>query len=199
MDPDRPAMSRRVAVALSIPPLVFLALFFVWPVVVDPGDRPRPRRLAGHRGHRGRVGSTVAAGHHRVHHRAWRPPSPAARCSWGCPRRGCSRASRSRAERVLRALFAVPFVLPTVVVAAAFLALLGPRSALNQAAGGQPLVARRAPPAGRFRRPRWSSRACSSTSPSCPAWSAGCGRTSTHAWRRRHGPWAPARGVPSAR
>jgi len=41
-------------------------------------------------------------------------------------------------RRLLRALFTVPFVLPTVVVAAAFLALLGPRSAINQLLAGNP-------------------------------------------------------------
>ena len=138
MDPDRPAMSRRVAVALSILPVGVPAAVLRLAGRVHPGHGSGAQRLAG------------------------RPtPSPTRGAGRGCSTRSCSRSALAAAitafsllvglpaawvfarftfpgRRLLRALFAVPFVLPTVVVAAAFLALLGPRSVINQLLAGNP-------------------------------------------------------------
>ena len=130
MDRHRPALSRRAALLLAIPPGLFLAVFFAWPVATivargllpeggfDPGGvlavwtRPATLdvlvftlALA-----LGATGLTLAAG------------LPAA---WVFAR------FRFPGKTVARALVTVPFVLPTVVVASAFLALLGPRSPVN--------------------------------------------------------------------
>lgn len=130
-------MSRRVAVALSIPPLVFLALFFVWPVasILATGLAPD-----------GWLDIAAIAD-------AWGRPwlldtivftlaLAAAITGWsllvGLPAAWVFARFTFPGRRVLRALFAVPFVLPTVVVAAAFLALLGPRSVVNQLLAGNP-------------------------------------------------------------
>ena len=74
----------------------------------------------------------------------------------------------------------MPFVLPTVVVGSAFLALLGPRSPLGIRLDGSDLG-----------HPRWPT--SSTTSRSCCASWAACGRTSTRGWRRRRACSAPRR------
>ena len=82
-----------------------------------------------------------------------------------------------RGRRIVQALVVVPFVLPTVVVGAAFLALLGAREPDRASPAGQ----RVGDPAGpRLLQPR-RRRAHRS---------AGCGRASTHAPRRRPAPSA---------
>jgi len=130
-------MSRRVAITLSIPPIAFLLLFFVWPVasILATGLAPhgwldvdaigaawgRPWLLD-------TIAFTIAlAG-----------AITAFSLLVGLPAAWVFARFTFPGRRVLRALFAVPFVLPTVVVAAAFLALLGPRSAINQLLAGNP-------------------------------------------------------------
>ena len=130
-------MSRRVAVVLSIPPLAFLALFFVWPVtsILATGLAPdgwldiaaiadawgRPWLLD-------TVVFTIALA----------TAITGGSLVVGLPVAWVFARFAFPGRRVLWALSAVPFVLPTVVVASAFLALLGPRSALNGLLAGNP-------------------------------------------------------------
>ena len=130
-------MSRRVAVGLSIPPVAFLLLFFVWPVasILATGLAPN--------------GVLDVAGIAQAWSRPWLLDTivftvalalAITACSLlvGLPAAWVFARFTFPGRRLLRALFAVPFVLPTVVVAAAFLALLGPRSAINQLLAGNP-------------------------------------------------------------
>ena len=130
-------MSRRVAVGLSIPPVAFLLLFFVWPVasILATGLAPN--------------GGLDVAGIAQAWSRPWLLDTivftvalavAITACSLlvGLPAAWVFARFTFPGRRLLRALFAVPFVLPTVVVAAAFLALLGPRSAINQLLAGNP-------------------------------------------------------------
>ncbi len=130
-------MSRRVAIALSILPVGFLALFFVWPVasILATGLAPN--------GWLDVDAITNAWG------RPWLLDTIAFTVGLalaitafsllvGIPAAWVFARFTFPGRRVLRALFAVPFVLPTVVVAAAFLALLGPHSVINQALAGNP-------------------------------------------------------------
>jgi thiamine transport system permease protein len=130
MDADRPALSRRGALLLAAPPALFLALFFAWPVasIVARGLLP-----AG-----GFDPGAVLA--------IWTRESTlevlaftialALLCTAltllaGLPAAWVFARFTFPAKRLARALVTVPFVLPTVVVASAFLALLGPRSPVN--------------------------------------------------------------------
>jgi thiamine transport system permease protein len=130
-------MSRRVAIALSIAPVAFLSLFFVWPVM-----RILVLGLAPH----GWLDTGAIAD-------AWSRPwlldtilftlalaTAITACSLaiGLPAAWVFARFTFPGRGLLRALFTIPFVLPTVVVAAAFLALLGPRSFLGQALAGNP-------------------------------------------------------------
>jgi thiamine transport system permease protein len=130
-------MSGRVAVALSIPPLAFLALFFVWPVssILATGLAPDGwLDIAAIADAWGRpwlldtivftiaLATAITGGSVLV----------------GLPVAWVFARFTFPGRRVLWALSAVPFVLPTVVVASAFLALLGPRSALNGLLAGNP-------------------------------------------------------------
>ena len=130
MDRYRPALTRPWALLLAIPPLAFLGLFFLWPVanILALGIAP-DGQLA--------PGSIVET---------WRQPfvldtllftlalaglSTLLTLLLGMPAAWVFARFEFPAKRVLRALTVVPFVLPTVVVGSAFLALLGPRSPLN--------------------------------------------------------------------
>jgi len=130
-------MSRRVAVALSIPPLVFLLVFFVWPVIAILATGLAPD------------GWLDTAGIADAWARPWLLDTivftiglatAITACSLlvGLPAAWVFARFTFPGRRVLRALFTIPFVLPTVVVAAAFLALLGPRGAINQLLAGNP-------------------------------------------------------------
>ncbi len=126
-------MTRSTALLLAAPPLAFVGLFFLWPVAnilalgIAPGGS-----LA--------LGGVIAA---------WREPyvldvvlftvglatvSTALTLLLGLPVAWVFARFDFPGRRVARALTVVPFVLPTVVVGSAFLALLGPRSPLNAAA-----------------------------------------------------------------
>ena len=130
MDRYRPALTRRWALLLALPPLLFLGLFFLWPVAnilalgVAPDGVPD-------------VGAVIET---------WLQPfvldtvlftlalaglSTLLTLLLGMPAAWVFARFDFTGKRVLRALTVVPFVLPTVVVGSAFLALLGPRSPLN--------------------------------------------------------------------
>ncbi len=123
-------MSRRAALLLALPPALFLAVFFAFPVLsivalgVAPDGVPDPGALV----------------------RTWTSSSTLRVVAWtiglalaattltllaGLPAAWVFARFRFPGKRLLRALLTVPFVLPSVVVGAAFLALLGPRSPLN--------------------------------------------------------------------
>jgi thiamine transport system permease protein len=126
-------MTRPRALLLAAPPLAFVGLFFLWPVAnilalgVAPGGDPQPGAIL----------------------EAWRQPyvldvvlftlglalvSTLLTVLLGLPVAWVFARFEFPGRRLARALTVVPFVLPTVVVGSAFLALLGPRSPLNTAA-----------------------------------------------------------------
>lgn len=130
MDRYRPALTRPWALLLAVPPLAFVGLFFLWPVAnilalgVAPGGSPDPGRIL----------------------EAWRQPfvlevvlftlglaavSTLLTLLAGMPAAWVLARFDFPGRRLMRALTVVPFVLPTVVVGSAFLALLGPRSPIN--------------------------------------------------------------------
>jgi thiamine transport system permease protein len=130
VDRHHPALTRPWALLLAIPPLAFLGLFFLWPVanILATGLAP-DGRLA--------PGSIVET---------WLQPfvldtllftlalaglSTLLTLLLGLPGAWVFARFEFPAKRLLRALTLVPFVLPTVVVGSAFLALLGPRSPIN--------------------------------------------------------------------
>jgi thiamine transport system permease protein len=130
MDRHRPALTRSRALLLATPPLAFLGLFFLWPVanilalgLAPDGDID--------------LGAITAA---------WRQPfvadvvlftlglamvSTLLTVLLGMPAAWVLARFEFPGRRALRALTVVPFVLPTVVVGSAFLALLGPRGPVN--------------------------------------------------------------------
>ena len=130
MDRYRPALTRRAALLLAAPPLAFLALFFLWPVanILALGIAP---------------GGVLALGHVVE---TWLQPyvldvvvftaalallSTLLTLLLGMPAAWVFARFDFPAKRLARALSVVPFVLPTVVVGSAFLALMGPRSPAN--------------------------------------------------------------------
>jgi thiamine transport system permease protein len=130
MDRHRPALSRPWALLVAAPPLAFLGLFFVWPVasIVAAGLAPSGEP---------ELGSIIET---------WRLPfvhdivlftvglasaSTVLTLLAGMPAAWVLARFEFPGRGLVRAFTVVPFVLPTVVVGAAFLALLGPRSPLN--------------------------------------------------------------------
>jgi thiamine transport system permease protein len=130
VDRHRPALSRSWALLLAVPPLAFLGLFFLWPVtnIMALGVAPEGQLELGH------VLDT------------WLQPfvfdvilftlalaglSTLLTLLLGMPAAWVFARFEFPGKRVARALTVVPFVLPTVVVGAAFLAILGPRSPIN--------------------------------------------------------------------
>ena len=133
MDRHRPALSRPKALLLAVPPLVFLGLFFLWPVAnilalgVAPGGNLE-------------LGNVIAV---------WTQPfvrevvfftlglaavSTLLTLLLGLPAAWVFARFDFPGRSVARALTVIPFVLPTVVVGSAFLALMGPRSPVNAVA-----------------------------------------------------------------
>ena len=118
------------ALLLATPPALFLALFFLWPVAaivglgLFPEGGPDPGAV---------VATWLAPATLRV--LAWTVglavAATALTLAVGLPAAWVFARFRFPGKRLLRALLTVPFVLPSVVVGAAFLALLGPRSPLN--------------------------------------------------------------------
>jgi thiamine transport system permease protein len=131
MDRSRgPVIRGRWAAALLAPPLAFLAVFFVWPVanIVGEGLRGDGRwDLSG-------VGDVI--GDAALRQVAWFTLWQAAASTVltlvvALPAAHVLSRMEFRGRSLLQALVVVPFVLPTVVVGAAFLALLGPRGPLG--------------------------------------------------------------------
>lgn len=132
---SRPTAGSRSRMWLLVVPAGFLAVFFVYPVasIVSLGFSDGGR-FAGDRVLT--VLSDPAVG--RV---AWftlwqAAVSTALTLVIGLPGAYVLSRLRIRGRRLLRSLVTVPFVMPTVVVAAAFLALLGPQSPINAALTG---------------------------------------------------------------
>ncbi|MEQ1786548.1 MAG: iron ABC transporter permease, partial [Acidimicrobiales bacterium] len=125
--PRAPLIRRRSAALLLAPPIAFLVLFFAWPVanIIAEGLRGDAGwDLTG-------VGDVLGdAGLRQV---AWFTLWQAAASTLltlllGLPCAHLLARYEFRGRRVVQALVVVPFVLPTVVVGAAFVALLGPDS-----------------------------------------------------------------------
>jgi thiamine transport system permease protein len=133
VDRHRSALTSRWALVLAVPPLAFLGLFFLWPVanILALGVAPAGQL---------ELGSVVGT---------WFEPfvidivlftlalaglSTALTLLLGLPSAWAFARFEFPGRRALRALTVVPFVLPTVVVGAAFLALMGPRSPINAVA-----------------------------------------------------------------
>jgi thiamine transport system permease protein len=133
VDRHRPALRSAWTLLAAIPPLAFLGVFFIWPVahILALGMAPDGQLQVG------RVLET------------WREPfvldvvgftlglavaSTLLTLLVGLPAAWAMARFEFPGRRFLRALTVVPFVLPTVVVGSAFLALLGPRSPINAVA-----------------------------------------------------------------
>ena len=123
-------IKRRWAAALLAPPVAFLAAFFAWPVANIVGE--------GLRGDDGWDLSGVGEvlGDPALRQVAWFTLWQAAASTVltllvALPAAHVLARVEFPGRRVVQALVVVPFVLPTVVVGAAFLALLGPRSPIG--------------------------------------------------------------------
>lgn len=130
VDGNRPALSRRGALLLGAPPLLFLLLFFAYPIASIVG-----LGLAGGEA-RGGPGVLETWSSSRtmdvLRFTLWQAAlSTVLTVVVALPGAYVFARYRFRGKRLLRAATTIPFVLPTVVVASAFLALLGPRSPLN--------------------------------------------------------------------
>jgi thiamine transport system permease protein len=126
-------LRRRRAAALAAllaAPVAFLALFFAWPVanIIGEGLRgPHGWELHG-------VGDVFGDGHlrHVLLFTTWQAAaSTALTLVVALPAAHVLARYEFPGRRVVQAIATVPFVLPTVVVGAAFLALLGPRGPLG--------------------------------------------------------------------
>ena len=117
---------RLTRVALAVPPVAFLAWFFAWPVV----------RIIS-RGFGGDLTSFVdVLGEASIRHTilftiGQAIVSTLLTLAVGLPGAYVLSRFAFRGRNLVRALVVLPFVLPTVVVASAFLALAGPRGALG--------------------------------------------------------------------
>jgi thiamine transport system permease protein len=130
VDGHRPALRPAWTLLAAVPPVAFLGLFFLWPVAnilalgLAPDGVPE-------------LGTVLST---------WQEPfvvdvvaftlglaivSTALTLLAGMPAAWVLARFEFPGRRLLRALTLVPFVLPTVVVGSAFLALLGPRSPIN--------------------------------------------------------------------
>ncbi len=117
---------RGATLALAAPPLLFLALFFAWPVlaILTTGLAPEGRLAVDAIAHtldRPWLADTI------VFTLALAVAITTASFAIGMPAAWLLARFTFPGRTALRVLVAVPFVLPTVVVASAFLALLGPR------------------------------------------------------------------------
>jgi thiamine transport system permease protein len=130
VDRHRPSLSRRWALLLALPALGFIGLFFVWPVasILALGIAPDGQLQLGH------VLQTWSQPF--VRETVWFTIGLAVVSTLltllaGLPAAWAFARFRFPARRLLWSLTVVPFVLPTVVVGSAFLALLGPRGPLE--------------------------------------------------------------------
>jgi len=133
VDGNRPALSRRGGLLLGAPPLLFLLLFFAYPIASIVG-----LGLAGGeaRGGPGVLETWFAPRTIDVlRFTLWQAAlSTVLTVVVALPGAYVFARYRFRGKRLLRAATTIPFVLPTVVVASAFLALLGPRSLIDDLA-----------------------------------------------------------------
>ncbi|HJU47599.1 MAG TPA: ABC transporter permease subunit, partial [Gaiellaceae bacterium] len=121
MDRRRAALTRGVAVAATLLPAAFLALFFVYPLgtilsrgLTDGGSLDLPWDVLGD-------GHTL----HILWFTAWQAAaSTALTLAAGLPLAWATGRVVYRGRALVRALVVVPFVLPTIVVATAFLTVL---------------------------------------------------------------------------
>ncbi len=123
-------MTTRARAALLAAPLAFLVVFFAWPVANIIGEGLR----TGGRWDLGGVGDVL--GDPALRGVAWFTLWQAAASTVltllvALPAAHVLARYEFRGRRAVQALITVPFVLPTVVVGAAFLALLGPRGPLG--------------------------------------------------------------------
>ena len=129
MDGHRAPVSRRASLLLAIPPLAFIGLFFVWPLIgvlrLGLAAEEEPLGLIA------RVWTDAAVVDVILFTIGLAIVSTVLVVALGLPAAWAFARFDFRGRRLLRALTVVPFVLPTVVVGAAFLALLGPRNPLN--------------------------------------------------------------------
>jgi thiamine transport system permease protein len=122
--------SRRLQVAAAALPVAFLAVFFVWPLVAILGRGLAPDGTFDLVGAFSRVADARLGG--VVWFTVWQAiASTVLTLVLGLPGAYVLSRLRFRGRDVLRAAVTVPFVLPTVVVATAFLGLLGPASPVN--------------------------------------------------------------------
>ena len=131
MDRHRPALTRRWALLAAALPVAFLGLFFLWPVanILALGLAPEGQLQLGHvleTWTRPWVLDTV------VFTLVLAGASTLLTLVLGLPAAWVFARFTFPGKRVARALTVVPFVLPTVVVGSAFLALLGARSPINE-------------------------------------------------------------------
>ncbi len=131
MDRHRPALTRQWALLVAALPVAFLGLFFLWPVanILALGLAPEGQLQLGHvleTWAQPWVLDTV------VFTLALAGASTLLTLLLGLPAAWVFARFTFPGKRVARALTVVPFVLPTVVVGSAFLALLGPRSPINE-------------------------------------------------------------------
>lgn len=123
-------MTTRARAALLAPPVAFLLAFFAWPVANIVGEGLRTDRGWDLSGVRDVLGDPALR---RV---AWftaaqAAASTVATLAVALPAAHVLARHEFRGRRAVQALVTVPFVLPTVVVGAAFLALLGDRGPLG--------------------------------------------------------------------
>lgn len=133
VDGNRPALSGRGALLLGTPPLLFLLLFFAYPVASIVGLGLGGEAAAGGAGilETWLDARTVEVMRFTLGQAAL---STVLTVLAALPGAFVFARYDFRGKRLLMAAASVPFVLPTVVVASAFLALLGPRSPLNDLA-----------------------------------------------------------------
>jgi thiamine transport system permease protein len=115
-------------------PLAFLAAFYVYPLISILRVSFAPDPLVGGAGGAGAAGVLLAPAFWQV---AWFTTWQAALSTLltvlcGLPMAYVFARYSFRGKSILHALLTIPFVMPTVVVAAAFLALLGDNGLLNQ-------------------------------------------------------------------
>ena len=125
MDRHRGALSARATTALVLPPVAFLLVFFAWPVANIGGEGLRGQ------GHGELSGVAEVLGDPELRQVAWftlwqAAVSTLATLAVALPAAHVLARYEFRGRRIVQALATVPFVLPTVVVGAAFLALRAP-------------------------------------------------------------------------
>ncbi|HET9727904.1 MAG TPA: ABC transporter permease subunit, partial [Acidimicrobiia bacterium] len=136
MDRHRRALTRAAALLPAVVPVLFIALFFVWPVIAVFARAVRPHA----------IGDVLGDGglRHIMWFTFWQAAvSTAITVTVGLPVAFVLARFRFRGRALIRTIITIPFVMPTVVVAAAFLALLrpgGPLAFLGWQRGVGPLL-----------------------------------------------------------